>query len=53
MVFTLDNNAVLYYRDMRQFGWIAVVPTEDVLDLPFFKSWEKSPRAEAMEGEPF
>lgn len=38
VVFSLDNDAVLYYRDMRQFGWIKVLPTSEVLDLPFFRS---------------
>lgn len=43
VVFTLDNNAVLYYRDMRQFGWIHVLPTDEVLEVPFFKSLGKEP----------
>lgn len=41
--FTLDNEAVLYYRDMRQFGWIKVLSTKDVMDMPFFKSLGKEP----------
>jgi formamidopyrimidine-DNA glycosylase len=43
LVFILDNGAILYYRDMRQFGWVAILPTSDVLDLPFFKSLGKEP----------
>ncbi len=37
VIFTLDNHAVLYYNDLRQFGWIKIVKTEDVSSLPFFK----------------
>lgn len=43
VVFTLDNDAVLYYRDMRQFGWIHVLPTSEVGELPFFKRLGKEP----------
>jgi len=43
VVFHLDNGAVLYYRDMRQFGWVKVVQTEKALALPFFKSLGKEP----------
>lgn len=43
VVFHLDNGAVLYYRDMRQFGWVKIVKTSDVLDLPFFKALGPEP----------
>lgn len=43
VVFHLDNGAVLYYRDVRQFGWIRVVKTSEALVLPFFKSLGKEP----------
>ncbi|MEK7571476.1 MAG: bifunctional DNA-formamidopyrimidine glycosylase/DNA-(apurinic or apyrimidinic site) lyase [Patescibacteria group bacterium] len=43
VIFHLDRGAVLYYRDIRQFGWIQVVPTEEVAFLPFFKSLGKEP----------
>jgi formamidopyrimidine-DNA glycosylase len=43
VVFSFDNNAALYYRDMRQFGWIHVVKTEDVIKLPFFQSLGPEP----------
>lgn len=35
--FQLDKNAMLYYNDQRRFGWIKVVETSKVLDLPYFK----------------
>lgn len=37
VIFHLDRGATLYYNDIRQFGWIKVVPTGDVQNLPFFK----------------
>lgn len=37
IIFHLDKKATLYYNDMRQFGWIKVVKTDDVHNLPFFK----------------
>ncbi len=43
VVFQLDNGAILYYRDMRQFGWIHVMPTSDVMNMQFFKSLGKEP----------
>ncbi|HEX8932275.1 MAG TPA: bifunctional DNA-formamidopyrimidine glycosylase/DNA-(apurinic or apyrimidinic site) lyase [Patescibacteria group bacterium] len=43
IIFHLDHGATLYYRDVRQFGWVKVVPTVDILDLPFFKNLGKEP----------
>jgi formamidopyrimidine-DNA glycosylase len=37
IIFHLDRGANLYYNDLRQFGWIKVVKTDDVQNLPFFK----------------
>lgn len=37
IIFSLDKNAKLYYNDVRQFGWIKILPTDQVLNLPFFK----------------
>lgn len=37
VIFHLDKGATLFYNDLRQFGWIKVVPTENVGELPFFK----------------
>lgn len=36
--FTLDKGSMLYYNDPRRFGWIKIVKTSEVHDLPFFKS---------------
>lgn len=37
LIFHLDHDAVLYYNDQRQFGWVKIVETEKVFELPFFK----------------
>ncbi len=37
VIFQLDD-ATLFYNDIRQFGWIEVVKTNEVLSLPFFKN---------------
>jgi formamidopyrimidine-DNA glycosylase len=34
---TREGIAVLYYADVRKFGWIEVVKTEEVSRLPFFQ----------------
>jgi formamidopyrimidine-DNA glycosylase len=38
VIFYLDRDAVLYYNDVRQFGWIKIVKTNEVGELPFFKN---------------
>lgn len=43
VVFTLDKGAYLYYNDLRRFGWIKIVPTNEVQNLPFFKSMGPEP----------
>lgn len=43
VIFTLDRGAHLYYNDLRRFGWIKVVRTNEVQDLPFFKSMGPEP----------
>ncbi len=43
IIFKLDHNAVLYYNDIRRFGWIKVVKTSEVASLPFFKGMGPEP----------
>ncbi len=43
IIFHLDKNASLFYNDIRQFGWIKIVKTEEVNSLPFFKSLGPEP----------
>lgn len=38
IVFYFDNNSILVYRDMRQFGWVHILKTTAVPELPFFKN---------------
>lgn len=37
VIFHLDKKGLLYYNDMRQFGWIKILPLSDLTKLPFFK----------------
>lgn len=43
VVFVLDGGAVLYYRDVRQFGWIKIVRSDSVASQPYFKSLGREP----------
>lgn len=50
-VFYLDHNAVLYYNDVRKFGWMRILPTREVLDLPFFRTLGPDPTLELTLGQ--
>ena len=51
VIFNLDKGGTLYYNDIRQFGWIKIVPTEEVVKLPFVHELgPEPPVAKAMEG---
>lgn len=43
IIFDLDKDAKLYYNDMRRFGWIRVIKTDGVFNLPFFKDMGPEP----------
>lgn len=43
LILHLDGDSFLYYNDIRQFGWIKIVKTEDVGSLPFFKELGPEP----------
>ncbi len=43
VVFRLDKDATLFYRDMRQFGWVKIIKTKDAVEMPFFKSLGPEP----------
>lgn len=52
IIFLLNNDAFLYYNDLRQFGWIKVVRKDKILQMPFFKEMGPEPSvAKAMEGQ--
>ncbi len=37
IIFKLNHGAVLYYNDIRRFGWVKVVETDNLNSIPFFK----------------
>ncbi len=43
IIFRLDKKATLFYNDIRQFGWIKIVKTDEVGSLPFFKELGPEP----------
>jgi len=43
VILELDRGAKLYYNDQRRFGWIKIVPTEEVGKLSFFKEMGPEP----------
>lgn len=43
VIFTLDDNAFLFYNDVRRFGWIKVIKASDLQTLPFFKEMGPEP----------
>jgi formamidopyrimidine-DNA glycosylase len=51
VIFSFDQGAFLYYRDVRQFGWIKIVRSDLVASQPFFKSLGPEPAvAKALVG---
>jgi len=43
VIFHLNKGGILYYNDQRRFGWIRVVPTSEIMDMPFFKTMGPEP----------
>ncbi len=43
IIFKLDRDAILYFNDLRKFAWIRVLPTEKVMEMPFFKNMGPEP----------
>src|SRR3972149_5931928 len=43
VTFKLDKNGVLYYNDVRRFGWIKIVKTKGVEEIPFIKKLGPEP----------
>jgi formamidopyrimidine-DNA glycosylase len=43
VTFELDKNGALYYNDVRRFGWIKVVKTKEVEEIPFIKKLGPEP----------
>ena len=51
VTFDLDRGGKLYYNDVRRFGWIKVVKTKDVSEVPFIKKLGPEPFGSAR-GKP-
>lgn len=43
VIFKLDKDGILYYNDVRRFGWVKVVKTSDVEQIPFIKKLGPEP----------
>lgn len=43
VIFHLSGGATLFYNDIRQFGWVKIVPKEDLHKLQFFKEMGPEP----------
>jgi formamidopyrimidine-DNA glycosylase len=43
VIFHFTNGGTLYFNDQRKFGWIKLVPTSKVNDLPFIKNLGSEP----------
>src|SRR3972149_10990987 len=43
VIFHLDKGGFLYYNDVRRFGWIKIVKTKDVSEVPFIKKLGPEP----------
>ena len=46
VIFHLDQDAHLYYNDIRRFGWMKIVPTDAIETIPFFKTLGPEPFAD-------
>lgn len=42
-IFTLDDGAVMYFNDLRKFGWVKIMSTEDVVKEPLVESLGPDP----------
>ena len=51
VIIYLDRKGILYYNDVRKFGWIKVVKTKDVEEIPFIKKLGPEPFVSAQ-GKP-
>ncbi|MCL6096197.1 MAG: bifunctional DNA-formamidopyrimidine glycosylase/DNA-(apurinic or apyrimidinic site) lyase [Patescibacteria group bacterium] len=44
IIFTLDKGAMLYYNDLRRFGWVKVLKKDELMQMPFFKEMGPEPK---------
>jgi len=52
VIFTLDKGAMLFYNDLRRFGWVKVVKKDELKNLPFFKEMGPEPYQRTDLGHP-
>lgn len=43
VILTLDKGAMLFYNDLRRFGWVKVIKKSELKELPFFKEMGPEP----------
>lgn len=43
VIFQLDNQGILYYNDIRQFGWVKIISTKNIKNISFFKNLGPEP----------
>src|SRR5438093_5807781 len=43
VIFILDKNCFLYFQEVRGFAWMKVIKTDNLKELPFFKSLGPEP----------
>ena len=44
IIFTLDKGAMLYYNDLRQFGWMKLVKNNELMQMSFFSQMGPEPK---------
>jgi formamidopyrimidine-DNA glycosylase len=44
VIFSLDKGAMLYYNDLRRFGWVKVIKKDELKDVTFFKEMGPEPK---------
>jgi formamidopyrimidine-DNA glycosylase len=43
VIFTFSDGSNLYFNDMRKFGWVKLLPTEEVKNMPFIQKLGPEP----------
>lgn len=53
VIIAFESGGTLFFNDMRQFGYIRLVPTDEVDDLPFMRAYGPEPLSEDFTAEDF
>jgi len=43
VIFMLDDGGMLYFNDIRKFGWVYILPSNEAEKIPFFKNLGREP----------